>query len=693
MSISTDDIKIRESQNLSDDDEGGGYMTSTEIVDGSVNNLFDDISRLDRTYGRVSLRKFYMHVDTDDTSSYYGSHMILSKQAADPNIIVTLFSTDSDSDTREDAVDRLESYVTLGTVFSGWLYGTHPEGSRTLSVFAPLGTDSPDVNDVWCLFENLGETSEYYQYVRITDVESEDKTFTVDGDTFSKTVFTLTISDSLESDFTGASINNNDATASTIYTTTVSDAAEYFGVMTPTDDIASGDTTILVDDIYAQIVPTSQTETSLTDQTPGAAEPVQQSGETTTYIIDSFVGTSLYLNGGVYPGTLTLTIAGLEYTEQSDGILMQSSNQAGTIDYATGVVTFSTSKSGSGSAVYDPGVGLALVAKTLAVEVPTTGQGYTYVANMYPLPEPDTVTVDYMVDGSWYRLSDDGTGVLVPSISGTGTGTINYTTGTMSLTCAAIPDSDSLILCRWGQSTEVVQLAGNVEIEVEEQEITLSEFPVAPSSLTITWSLGDTTTATATDDGSGNITGDATGTIVYGTGALKFTPTEIPVSGSEMEIDYSKYAAITETPSSSTSFTLESAPKPGTVALDVALTVGGISHTYEMRDDASGNLSADGFTQIVSQCRSCNSDSSVYDSDSTDSSEDSDSYSLDSTEETVKVSGGSISGTIDYVTGGVVLDLTGATAKRYTVSATTKTTKADSETSEDVTYYSSVSIN
>jgi hypothetical protein len=697
MGITTDDIKIRQSQNLSDDDDGGGYMTSIEVVDGSINNIFDDISRLDRTYGRVSLRKFFMHVDTDDTNTYYGAHMILSKQAADENIIVTLFTTDSDSDVRTAAVDRLESYVTLGPAYGGWLYGDHPAGSKTLSLFTTTTAEAPEIDDVWCLFNNYGDSDETYQYVRITAVESSTGTFTVSNTTFTRNLLTLTISDALEEKFYGNSMHNSDSTSTNVYTSTVSDAAEYYGVMTPTDDISSGDTTIMVDDIYAQLVPTSQTETSLTDQTPGEAEPVQQSGDTETFTVTSFSGTTLYLPCGICSGTLTLTIAGVEYTDNGDGVLMQSSNQAGTINYSTGLVTFTSSKSGSGTAVYDPGVGLSLVGNTLSIPVPTTGAGYTYIGSLWPLPEAGTITVDYMVDGTWYRLSDDGIGVLDPTISGTGVGTVNYTTGTLSLTCASIPDSDSAILIRWGVATEIIQLAGDVEIDIDPLEITLSEFPVDPGSVTISWTTGVGDTATATDNGNGYITGDATGTIIYGTGELIFTPTEIPVSGSEIDIDYSKYAAVVET-KSATVFTLESAPKPGTLALSVTCSVGyGYSHTYTMKDDGNGNLSADGFSQAISQARACTSDSSDY-ADHTTSGSDTassstDSYSSTGSESTVTLVAGGISGTVDYVTGDVVIDLTGATATLYTISNST-TSKENSDKSTSTTKYSvSVSIN
>ena len=143
MPIRTEDVKIRASQRLTDNTDGGGFMISREIIDGAINILFNDISRMDRTYGRVSLRKFFMHVDTDDTEMYSGSHLIISELAKDPNITVALFTTENESDTRLQAVNRLESYVTLGPRFQGWLWGDQPAGSRSLLIFQPISAEPP----------------------------------------------------------------------------------------------------------------------------------------------------------------------------------------------------------------------------------------------------------------------------------------------------------------------------------------------------------------------------------------------------------------------------------------------------------------------------------------------------------------------------------------------------------------------
>ncbi len=682
MAIRTEDIKIKASQLLTEDADAGGYMTATEIVDGAVNNLFPDISRLDRTYGRVSLRKFYLHVDTPTTDIYYGSHVIITEQAKDPNISVALFTTGSDSDRRVDAVDRLESYVTLGPRFVGWMWSDQPQGARQLLLFAPVDAPAPEVNDVLCLFNDRGQSNEFKQFVRITGVSAEIQSFSVG----SRKIITLEIGDPLARTFVGMEIHNNDQIATNVYTTTISDAASYYGVMTPSREMSQNDTVINVEDIYTQLVPTSQSEDALTDQSIADNGPITASGPEITTAIASFSGSQLYLPGAIVPGSLSIERSSQTFTEQGDGILLSGSNPVGSVDYAEGKITFEPALAPYVlSVTRTPGVAMSLMPKTILYPVPTSGHGYTYVGILWPLPSPGTVAVDYLVDGNWYRLRDNGRGDLVPDIPGTGTGHINYATGHLDLTCAAIPDAETAILMHWGNPVEIVKMAGEIAIDVDPVHLELPESPVAPGTIQISWPTGVSTTATATDDGQGNITGDATGWIVYGKGELHFTPTSIPVAGGEYDIGYEQYPEQTETVSG-VSFTLANAPKQGSLQLDVSCSIGGRDHIYRMRDDGQGNMSAEGFEDILSQCRASLQDSSAYSNKtgssggpggSTGGTTGSDTYALDEQENTVTLAAGGITGTVDYVTGAVLLDLSTATSTTYTISARASKAKAE----------------
>ncbi|NCC25632.1 MAG: hypothetical protein EOM25_10635, partial [Deltaproteobacteria bacterium] len=172
MPITQSDIKLMASQELTDRDDAGGRMTGNEVPDGSVNNLFPDISRLDRVYGRVSMRKCFPFVDTADQSTYYGAHAILTDPPDDPLVSVTMFSEGDPTDRREDARDRVEQYVIQGPRATFFLMGLHPAGMRTIVCWQPVGWGQPKVGEVLFLRIQTGVS----QYVRITEIESERRT-------------------------------------------------------------------------------------------------------------------------------------------------------------------------------------------------------------------------------------------------------------------------------------------------------------------------------------------------------------------------------------------------------------------------------------------------------------------------------------------------------------------------------------
>jgi hypothetical protein len=64
------------------------------VVSGSLNNLFPNISRVDRLNGRIQLRKVFPSVISDNTETYSGSHVIVKEVPDDPEVSVLLFEAD-----------------------------------------------------------------------------------------------------------------------------------------------------------------------------------------------------------------------------------------------------------------------------------------------------------------------------------------------------------------------------------------------------------------------------------------------------------------------------------------------------------------------------------------------------------------------------------------------------------------------
>ena len=70
MAINNNDVKLFESQRLSDEEHGEGRVTGREVIDGNVNNLFQDSSRIDRTVADVALREAFIGISTDNNDTY-----------------------------------------------------------------------------------------------------------------------------------------------------------------------------------------------------------------------------------------------------------------------------------------------------------------------------------------------------------------------------------------------------------------------------------------------------------------------------------------------------------------------------------------------------------------------------------------------------------------------------------------------
>jgi hypothetical protein len=79
MPIETNNLVLYKSERLTDTSDGGGKYSGQVVIDGESNNLFPDVSELDRTMGRVSLRKIYAAVNNNDTESLMGSTVFISK--------------------------------------------------------------------------------------------------------------------------------------------------------------------------------------------------------------------------------------------------------------------------------------------------------------------------------------------------------------------------------------------------------------------------------------------------------------------------------------------------------------------------------------------------------------------------------------------------------------------------------------
>lgn len=274
MTIQSGDIKLLKSQTLLDTSDGGGAMTSNEVIDGQSNNLFPDVSSLDRTYGRISLRKAFTAITTNTNDSYFGSQVILSRVPEDPRVSVSLFTTKNWTDRRNAARDKIERYLARGPKWAGHLLEMQLEGQRAIQLATRITDEEPKVGQGLCLVQDEGKATEYEQYVRVTKVTSVERTFTVNTRDVLRKVLTVEISDPLRRNFEGPTVQefeNGISPKAACRDTRVANAATYYGAAKLTEQPKLNDMSILASTIFQQLIPSAQSETPMVDLT--AASP------------------------------------------------------------------------------------------------------------------------------------------------------------------------------------------------------------------------------------------------------------------------------------------------------------------------------------------------------------------------------------------------------------------------------------
>lgn len=547
MPILEQDIKLLKSQGMSDVPEGGGAPTGVAIVDNLSNNIFPDISELDRILGAVSLRLGYLGVRTPTTDTYFGARVIIGTPPSNPKVSALLFQP-SAFDRRTDMQRKIESYLTRGPKWAGYLYDNHVEGQKAIAILQRVEAPLPEVGKTLALIGSEGQASEYVQFVRITKVSAVARDFTIsDGSglrSFRRNVVTCDISDRLIHDFYGAPATDLDggptfAGKAIIRDTIVADAARYYGASPLVQPASLGDPGARVASIHAPLVPSAQTETPIADarinQRTGAPQPAAAGPVTFTTSALLSPTSSLYLGGSCYPGSLSIDVDGVTLTDVA-GALRNGATAVGVVDYAAGVVsglaggpTFAGVKVVS----YRPAGVPTVPTETLAIPVTAQSRSASLSVTLVPIPAPGTLSLSFMAGGRWYVLSDTGAGAIRGADTAFGAGSLSFVTGSLLVTLGALPDVGSDILLSWGTTG----FHGEVEAATTRAHFagSLGE-PAAPGSVSITW-LG----LSVADDGRGRLSGPGgVGTIEYATGDWELEPEALPPQGTAWSAVFSR---------------------------------------------------------------------------------------------------------------------------------------------------------
>lgn len=547
MPILSGDINLVTSQVMDDVPEGGGAPTATKLIDGASNQVFPDISELDRAGGRVSLRKIFATVETPDTDTYLGANIIVAEAPIDPNVSVTLFTTKETFDVRTDGKNRIESYLAPGPEWNGFLFENHIGGQSSLQLLQRVGTTLPPIGRTFLLSFDETLPSARSQYVRVTEVSSEVRTFTdEDGKDYLAMVVTVNLSDRLRADYPGTSANRRflrSATKTLLRDTVVADAGTYFGVTPLAQAVAIGDRKIKAASMFTQLVPSAQTEIPILNaNAAGQVEALIDAATGLSTLVTSvpFVASQdIYLGNSVLPGSISIAVSGGTLTD-SAGQLFAGTTVVGVVNYARGILGFvSTSPTYSGNKTisFKPAGAPLELSDSASIDVTQSTRALNYAMTISPPPAPGTARVSYRSNGAWYDLADNGGGQLVGADVGFGVGTVSYSTGTVSVTLGALPDDGTAVVLNWGAKVNYFNRS-NVALPPLRSKIQLSQVGVTPTSLVLTW-LEGATAKTATDNGKGLISGDATGTINYHTAQVEFSVPTLPAGGQQFSAAYS----------------------------------------------------------------------------------------------------------------------------------------------------------
>lgn len=619
MAITALDIKMRKSQRLTDNPDGGGRMVQAEIVDGELNNLFPDIGDEERTTGRSTLRKMFVHVDTPNTDVLKDAIAVIIAPPEDSNVHVSMFGTGSYSDERAQARQRVEAYITKGVESRFVLLGDHYIGQQAISVYCMKDAPTPDIGDNLCLATSASGYTELEQYIRVRSILARTtQTFHDQQGAFERDVIIIESESALIYDFYGQEVNRRtDVKPPTrVHETNNIAAATYYSVRHLATPGAPGDLTVNVGSPYVPIVPSTTAETPIVDQLAGLGTVAYvQSGaaDLLTHAYSASFGAGVavtrFLGSPMVRGSVSATVGGTLLQDNGDGGLAAegASPWSGTIDYGAGSIAIAHA-SGTGSTSVSltatPAGPVVDQGHTREVAISTNNQAYNYVLTLTPLPAAGTVVVDYRALGRWIRLADDGNGRLVGK-PGQGSGTVNYATGTVVVTLGALPDLDSSLLASWGTGVMTARRDGSADIRPPHLNFMLEHAGITPGTFELTYQVS-AAAQLVTDDGAGTLllAGAPVGSIVYATGEVGLRPPTLPDDNSTLLVDY-EWASLQTQPFTPTAdsgglvaLSLPGAPvRPGSVLLtwQVSMVINSqptspVSAILRARDNGAGEL-------------------------------------------------------------------------------------------------------
>lgn len=449
--------------------EGGGAATGIVAVDGALNNVFEDISDLDRAYGRFNLRKLFLAVRSLSTDLYSGSKIAITGLPNDPALGYTLFTTKSSYDTRESARDKVESYLYKSGMWHGAVADNLIVGMKQFTIIQRVGTALPPIGRTLCLVQFEDQPAEIEQYVRVTEVSSVRAIFTDDKGDFERLLVTVTTKDPFRSAFVGHTANRFDTYAYTtgvrLRNTVVANATNYYGAQTIRTAASIGDVRVRAKSMFTALVPAASTETPLINQVMagqvvsdedaggGLTVAVAQTAHTLANAVTEEARRFNWIANLLphpKPGTLNVAFMSqgnwYELTDDGAGVIAGEDDGigSGTVVYASGLATITL------GALPDAGSQILwtwaspvhyTIRAGATTDVDPRGARLAFALPNTPVA-PTSVVVHFLRNSVALTATTSSGG----AISGAGvSGTLNVATGAGELFFALLPDRETAI--------------------------------------------------------------------------------------------------------------------------------------------------------------------------------------------------------------------------------------------------------
>lgn len=148
MAINQNDVRLYASERMTDFADGGGRMSPTVIVDGLDNNVFPDITDLERLTGRTSLRKIFGAVVSANTDTYLSAHALLDDAPDDAATEAALFTLGTLTSERAAAMTDLAANASRYDTFLFSSPLLTPPFSETVVAVYPGGVVGPTLSEI-----------------------------------------------------------------------------------------------------------------------------------------------------------------------------------------------------------------------------------------------------------------------------------------------------------------------------------------------------------------------------------------------------------------------------------------------------------------------------------------------------------------------------------------------------------------